>query len=53
MITSKVVFLMLMTLSLGIGIAQHGKKRTPTNGWVSFINYIITLLLLLWCGFFN
>ena len=53
MITAKIVFLMLMTLSLGIGIAQHGKERTPQNGWVSFTNYIFTLLLLLWCGFFN
>ena len=53
MITSKVVFLMLMTLSLGIAIAQHGEERTPTNGWHSFINCILTLLLLLWCGFFN
>lgn len=44
---------MIMTFSLGIGIAKHGEPRGATNGWASFINYVFTLLLLFWCGFFD
>tara|TARA_B100000768_G_C10930238_1_gene229322 strand:- start:297 stop:485 length:189 start_codon:yes stop_codon:yes gene_type:complete len=50
---AKMVLLGLMTLSLGIGLATHGKEKKPQNGWVSLINYIITLSLLYWCGLFD
>lgn len=50
---AKMVLLGLMTLGLGMGLATHGKKRKPQNGWASLINYIITLILLYWCGLFD
>jgi hypothetical protein len=50
---AKMVLLLLITLNLGIGLASHGKERDPQDGWVSLINYIITLSLLYWCGLFD
>ena len=50
---AKIILLGLMTLSLGMNLATHGQERKPTNGLESFINYILTLSLLYWCGFFD
>ena len=50
---AKMVLLGLCTLSLGMGLATHGKERKPQNGWVSFVSYVITMVLLYWCGFFD
>jgi len=50
---AKMVLLGLMTLSLGMGLATHGKERKPQNGWTSFISYILMIGLLYWCGFFD
>jgi hypothetical protein len=50
---AKFVLLGLMTLSLGSGLATHGKQRKPQNGVVSLVNYILTISLLYWSGFFD
>jgi len=51
--TAKMILVLLMTLSLGMSIADHGKERTPQNGWVSFISYCLMMLLLYLGGFFD
>jgi len=50
---AKLILLALMTLSLGMSIADHGKERKPQNGWISFISYCLVLGLLYWGGFFD
>lgn len=50
---AKMVLIGLMTLSLGMGLATHGKERKPQNGWSSLIRYILMISLLYWCGFFD
>ena len=50
---AKFVLLGLTTLSLGMGLASHGKERKPHNGWVSLVSYILILSLLYWGGFFD
>ena len=42
-----------MTLSLGMSIADHGKERSPENGWSSAISYVLLMALLYYGGFFN
>lgn len=47
------IVILLMTLSLGMSISDHGKERKPTNGWNSLISYLLWFILL-YCGdFFN
>lgn len=47
------ILLGLMTLSLGMGLATHGKDRQPQNGWHSLISFILFIVLLNWSGFFD
>ena len=49
---AKMIVILLMTLSLGMNIADHGKDRKPTNGWHSLISYLLWFSLLYWGGFF-
>jgi hypothetical protein len=50
---AKMILLGLMTISLGMDFATHGEKKRPQNGWLSLIGYIIALILLYFCGFFD
>jgi phage-related holin len=51
----QLIFLFLITIGLGTQISKHGeqKKSNTYNGWIGIVNYIITLGLLYWGGFFN
>ena len=53
--TPQLIFLFLITIGLGIQISKHGQQKESNtyNGWIGFGNYIITLGLLYWGGFFN
>jgi hypothetical protein len=53
MTVAKIVFLSLMAIQLGIGITKDGEPRSPVSGAGTVINYILTMLLLWWCDFFN
>lgn len=48
----QLLLLVMYTLSLGIALAENGKKR-EVNVLHSVIAYAITLTLLVWGGFFN
>ena len=50
---AQMVVILLMTLSLGMGIANDGKDREPQNGWHSLIRYLLWFTLLYWGGFFD
>jgi hypothetical protein len=50
---AKIIIILLYTLSLGMNIQSHGEERKPTNGWASFISYLITMGLLYWAGLFD
>jgi Na+/H+-dicarboxylate symporter len=49
----QMIVILLMTFSLGLSIAEHGKKRKRENGWASLIGYLLWAVLLLWAGFFD
>jgi len=50
----QIIVLVLIVLSLGINMAQHGTPKTGKNSfWVSLVSAAITLGLLWWGGFFN
>jgi hypothetical protein len=42
-----IIYLFISTLDLGFRIANHGKPRTPENGWSSLIVYVIGVGLVL------
>lgn len=50
---AKIILLFWLTLSLGISIAEHGKPRKPTNATISFVVYILYMILLYFSGFFK
>lgn len=50
---AKIIIILLTTLSLGIGISSHGKKREPHNAWYSILGYLLWYVLLYYSGFFN
>tara|TARA_R110000782_G_scaffold259992_1_gene351079 strand:+ start:1175 stop:1348 length:174 start_codon:yes stop_codon:yes gene_type:complete len=50
---AKIIIILLYTLSLGMNIKSHGEERKPTNGWASFIGYLIIMGLLYWAGLFD
>jgi hypothetical protein len=47
------IYLALVFLSLGIGIANHGRPRPPYNGGLHVVGVLIVLPLLYWGGFFS
>jgi hypothetical protein len=47
------IILALLTLSLGMNIATHGKERKPSNAGMSFIGFLLWLGLLYWAGLFD
>lgn len=49
----QIIYLGLVSLSLGIQIANHGKPRSNENAWAGFIGICITIGLLYWGGFFK
>mgnify|MGYP003637492735 FL=1 len=49
----QMIVILLMTFSLGLSIAEHGKKRKRENGWASLIGYLLWAVLLQWGGFFD
>ena len=51
----QLIFLFLITMGLGIQITKHGQQKEAStyNGNTGMINYVITLILLYWGGFFN
>ena len=48
---AKVIYLTLITFSLWIRIARHGEVSKPSNGYIAFISYLMTIGLL-YCGGF-
>ena len=48
-----IIVLLLLTFSLGVSIAKHGEERTPHNGWMALLSYMIWVLLLYYLGVFN
>jgi hypothetical protein len=51
----QLIFLFLLTLGLGISFAKHGEEKSSPNynGWHSVINFIVTVGILYWGGFFD
>lgn len=47
------IYLVLITLSLGITIAKWGEPQTGTHGWGTIIGVAIVLPLLYLGGFFG
>jgi hypothetical protein len=50
---AKIILIALMTISLGMSISDHGKKRKRQNGWSSLVSYGLIMGLLYWSGFFD
>lgn len=49
-----IILIVLFALSLGIGIAEHGKpKEGKNNFWISLVSTGIVFGLLYWGGFFK
>jgi len=51
--TPQIIYLIILTLGLGIQIANHGKPRSNENAVAGLISSIIVLGLLYWGGFFT
>lgn len=49
----QIIFLVLISLDMGIAIAKHKQPKNNYNIWDSLIGQLIILLLLYWGGFFN
>jgi len=49
----QIIFLILLTLSLGLKIGKHNEPRENHNAWYGLISYILMIFLLWWGGFFN
>ena len=45
---AKIIIILLITIGLVISISEHGKERKPTNGWRSFISYLLWMALFYW-----
>ncbi|MFP4365489.1 MAG: hypothetical protein ACLFQA_00210 [Bacteroidales bacterium] len=51
---AQIIIIVLLSLNLGIAIAEHGEPRTgKENAWHMIIGTVIWVLLLWWGGFFN
>lgn len=51
--TPQIIYLILITLSLGMTMAKHGEPRENHNFWHSLIATVIGLWLLIAGGFFK
>ncbi|UWG96827.1 hypothetical protein LPY66_18410 [Dehalobacter sp. DCM] len=51
--TPQIIYIVLIALSLGINIAEHGKPRSNNNAWYAVISAAITTGILIWGGFFS
>ena len=52
--TPQIIFIVLLGLNLGVGLAQHGTPKTGNNSFMSaFLGTIIQVGLLYWGGFFG
>ena len=50
----QIIYLSIIFVNLLLIANQHGKERKGKhNIWISLISAVLTILLLLWGGFFN
>lgn len=48
------IYVVLAVFSLVHDSIEHGKPRSPTNAWVTFVSIVfVSLPLLWWGGFFG
>jgi VIT1/CCC1 family predicted Fe2+/Mn2+ transporter len=50
---AKIILVFLLTLFLGIGLGEHGKKRSRHDGLDTLNIYVIIMVLLYFSGFFD
>lgn len=52
--TYQLIYLLMITLSLGMTFAKHGEPKTgKENGWITLITAGVVLFILYKGGFFN
>lgn len=51
--TPQIIYLILIALSLGLNMSEHGKPRTATNFWNNLISTAIIFWILIVGGFFK
>jgi len=49
----QLIFIILMILDLGIAIGKHGEEREPHHAGLTFISWLIIVVILYWGGFFD
>lgn len=51
--TPQIIYLIIIALSLGLNMSEHGTPRSPTNFWNNLISTAIIFWILIAGGFFK
>lgn len=49
----QIIYIVLLSMSLGMSAAKHGERRPDYSFWNAVISAAVTLHLLWWGGFFG
>jgi len=50
---AKIILVLLMTLSLGMSLAQINKEKRRRDAFSALLSYLLIMILLYWAGFFE